>query len=115
MAITKFKKGVFNYGNERGIQLDAPDGPKLTFQKQGSKTFNPANLVDGAGESTTVTVTGAKLGDYARESFSLDLQGITVTAYVSAADTVTVRFQNESGGALDLASGTLKVVVERFA
>jgi hypothetical protein len=34
-----------------------------------------------------------------------------VTAYVSAADTVTVRLQNESGGAIDLASGTLRVRV----
>jgi hypothetical protein len=28
---------------------------------------------------------------------------------VSAANTVSVRFQNESGGVLDLASGTLRV------
>jgi hypothetical protein len=60
-----------------------------------------------------VTVTGAALGDFARASFSLNLQGITVTAWVSAADTVSVRFQNESGGALDLASGTLRVKVEK--
>jgi hypothetical protein len=77
----------------------------------GSATFNPADLADGAGETTTVTATGAALGDFALASFSLDLQGITVTAYVSAADTVTVRLQNESGGAIDLASGTLRVRV----
>jgi hypothetical protein len=46
-------------------------------------------------------------------SFSLDLQGITVTAYVSAANTVSVRFQNESGGTLDLGSGTLRVRVRK--
>lgn len=44
---------------------------------------------------------------HALASFSLALQGIIVTAYVSAADTVSVRFQNESGGTLDLGSGTL--------
>jgi hypothetical protein len=77
----------------------------------GSATYDPPSLIDGAGTTTTVTVTGAALGDFALASFSLDLQGISVTAYVSAADTVSVRFQNESGGTLDLASGTLKARV----
>ncbi len=74
----------------------------------GSATYDPPSLADGAGATTTVTVTGATLGDYADATFSLDLQGITVTAWVSAANTVSVRFQNESGGTLDLASGTLR-------
>jgi parallel beta-helix repeat protein len=77
----------------------------------GSATYNPGNLADGDGTTTTVTVTGAALGDYASASFSLDLQGITLTAWVSATDTVSVRFQNESNGALDLASGTLRAKV----
>ena len=77
----------------------------------GTATFNPADLADGTGELTTVAVTGAALGDIALASFSLDLAGITVTAYVSEADVVTIRFQNESGGSVNLASGTLKAVV----
>jgi hypothetical protein len=80
---------------------------------EGSATFDPANLVDGAGETTTVTVTGAALGDFAEASFSQNLQGITLTAWVSAANTVSVRFQNETGGTLDLASGTLRAAVRR--
>lgn len=74
-------------------------------------TYDPGSLADGAGTTTTVTVTGAALGDIALASFSLDLQGITLTAWVSATNTVSVRFQNESGGTLDLASGTLKAMV----
>lgn len=78
----------------------------------GSATYDPASLADGAGATTTVTVTGAALGDYVENvSFSLDLQGITLTAWVSAANTVSVRFQNESGGVLDLGSGTLRAKV----
>lgn len=88
------------------VTVTAPD-----TNLRGSATFNPTNLVDAAGETTTVTVTGAALGDFALASFSLDLQGITVTAWVSAANTVSVRFQNESGGALNLASGTLRALV----
>lgn len=86
------------------------------FDFEGSATFDPGSLVDAAGVTTTVTVTGAALGDFVDSvSFSLDLQGITLTAYVSAANTVAVRFQNESGGTLDLASGTLRVRVARAA
>jgi hypothetical protein len=78
----------------------------------GNATYDPANLADGAGVTTTVTVTGAALGDYVEGlSFSLDLQGILLTGYVSAANTVGVRFQNETGGAINLASGTLRAKV----
>lgn len=79
----------------------------------GSTTFNPASLVDGAGETTTVTVTGAALGDFAEVSFSLTTSGISITAWVSAANTVSVRFQNESGGLLDIGSGTLRARVKQ--
>lgn len=78
----------------------------------GSATYDPASLVDGAGATTTVTVTGAVLGDYVvGVSFDKDLQGILLTGWVSDADTVSVRFQNETGGTLDLASGTLRAMV----
>lgn len=77
----------------------------------GTATYDPANLVDGAGVTTTVTVTGAALGDLVVVSFSLDLQGILLTGYVSSANTVSVRFQNETGGAIDLASGTISAKV----
>lgn len=83
----------------------------IGYLLDGTATYDPASLADGAGATTTVTVTGAALGDFAVASFSLDLQGITLTAWVSAANTVSVRFQNESGGVLDLASGTLKARV----
>lgn len=77
----------------------------------GSVAYDPPALVDGAGTSTTVTVSGAVLGDFAVASFNPSVAGLTVTADVTAADTVTVRLQNESGGALDLAAGTLRVKV----
>jgi hypothetical protein len=89
-------------------------GTGFTFEKllTGSATYDPGSLGDGAGVTTTVTATGAVPGDFVEGvSFSNDLSGITVTAYVSSGDTVSVRFQNESGGTLDLASGTLSVRV----
>jgi hypothetical protein len=82
---------------------------------EGSATYDPASLNDGDGATTTVTVTGAALGDFVKTSFSLDLQGITTTAWVSAADIVSVRFQNETGGTIDLGSGTLRARVRPAA
>ena len=74
----------------------------------GTATYDPGSLADGQGVTTAVTVTGAALGDFVDVSFSQDLQGITMTAWVSAANTVSVRFQNETGAPIDLPSGTIK-------
>lgn len=74
----------------------------------GSATYDAANLVDKAGESTNITVTGAALGDFALISTGIDMSGITVTGYVSAADTVTLRVQNETTGTLDINSQTIR-------
>lgn len=74
-----------------------------------SVTYDPPSLNDGDGTTTTVTATGATLGQYVQCSFSLDTQGIILYPWVSAADVVSVRFQNETGGIIDLGSGTLKV------
>ncbi len=77
-------------------------------------TLDVASLADGVGASSTITVPGVALGDIViGRSLSVSAAGITVTADVTAADTVVVRFQNESGGTLDLASATLRVVVGR--
>ncbi len=74
-------------------------------------TFDPASLADGAGETKQVTVTGAALGDYVLVSAPYDLQDISVTGYVQAANTVEIRVQNESTATVDLASGTWRVRV----
>ena len=79
--------------------------------RNGSTTYDPASLNDGDGVTTTVTVTGAVMGEFAVASFSLDLQGVQLAAWVSAADTVSVRFQNETTAPVDLASGTLRARV----
>lgn len=81
----------------------------------GSATVDPGNIAAGGTETHNITVTGAVLGDYAVPSFSLSLQGLVMTAYVSAADTVTVVLFNPTGGAIDLASGTMRArVLKRF-
>ena len=77
--------------------------------------LNAGNLVDGAGETDDVTVAGVALGDMViGASLGVDLVGLTVTGYVSAANTVKFRIQNESGSTVDLASATMKIVVVRM-
>ena len=79
-----------------------------------SSTLDLASAIDAAGISTTLTVPGVALGDMVLGiAMGVSTQGITVTGNVTAADTVIIRFQNESGGTLDLASTTLRVLVGR--
>ena len=78
-------------------------------------TLDAGSLVDGAGETDTVTVPGVALGDMVLGvSFAVDEAGMSVTAYVSAANTVSIRVQNESGGTVDLASCKIRLVVGRL-
>lgn len=77
----------------------------------GSDTWDPGSIAAGAEEVKEITVTGAALGDFVNVSFSLDVEDLTLTAQVTAADTVTVQLSNNTGGAIDLAEGTVYVKV----
>jgi hypothetical protein len=79
-------------------------------------TLDFGNTAAGACTDLTVTVPGAVSGDVV----CLGVPNASVPAngsffpWVSAADTVTVRFTNNSAGALDPASGDFRVMVTRF-
>jgi predicted RNA methylase len=74
----------------------------------GSAVVDVANLVDGAGATGSITVTGAALGDIVLGvSADEDLVDMVVTAYVQAANTVEFRVQNESGSTVNLATTTV--------
>ena len=76
---------------------------------EGSATFNAPSIASQGTTTTTITVIGAVLGDYAHVSFNLSLQGLIATAYVSAADTVTIILFNPTGSDIDLASASATV------
>lgn len=80
----------------------------------GSATWDAGSIADGDEEVTEITVTGAALGDFVQVSFSLDVADLTLTAQVTAANTVTAQLSNNTGGAIDLASGTLTVRVYKI-
>ncbi len=99
------------------IRVDGPiiigGGRPIVKHYSATKAWDPSNVLAGAQTSTTVTVTGAALGDEVTCSFSLDLQLMQLTGYVSATDTVTCVLRNGTGAPIDLASGTLRASVWR--
>ena len=74
-------------------------------------TVDLASIADAASLGTTVAVPGAKLGDFAMVSCSLDVVDLSLTADVTAANVVTFVLNNNTGGAVDLASATFRVKV----
>ena len=111
--------------------LDGPNAPPTFYINDGSRavelpvrvvgslfgtaTWNPASVADGAASAAvTVSVPGADPGDPARAGLTtLTTAGAYLQATVTAADTVSVILVNRSGGAVDPASGTLTVVVDK--
>jgi len=103
-----------------------PGGGSLTGTQVGLHTFavtqvkttttwNASSIAVGGMEAKDVTVTGAALGDFAVASLSVDVSDLTVSASVTATNTVTVVLANNTAAAVDLASATLAVLVFKSA
>jgi hypothetical protein len=77
---------------------------------QSTLSATPGTITSGSSYlSSAITVTGAVLGDIVIPSFSLDLVGCSISAYVSAANTAKVVITNNTGGSVTLGAGTLTV------
>jgi len=77
-------------------------------------TTDPPSIAAGATATVDFAVPGAALGDYVLIAPPYDFGGLEPgTPYVSAADTVSLTLRNNTGGAIDLASGGWKVKVLR--
>jgi hypothetical protein len=76
-------------------------------------TLDLGNAATGSGTfaSADVTVTGAALGDMVLVSLGVDTVDAVVAGAVTAANTVTVTLLNNTAGAVDLASTTVKILV----
>jgi hypothetical protein len=72
------------------------------------RVWNPPSLAAGDQTTATSTVAGAEVGDMVLISFSQDLQGMQLTAYVSATDTVVTVLRNGTAGTIDLGGGLMK-------
>ena len=77
----------------------------------GSGTLDFSNTAAQTSADLTITVTGASVGDEAIVSPPAFPANSMYSAFVSATNTVTVRFNNYSAGAIDPASGNFNVTV----
>lgn len=98
MAVTVGNKGAWQF---QGL-FDA-----IPFQD------NAATLTAAAGAETEVAITvpGAALGDIVIAGVNADTAGASLTADVTAADTVTVTLANATASTVTIASKTIKGVV----
>jgi len=92
-------------GNQGSVDINGP----IKITTTTTTTWDPGSIADGDEEAKEITVTGALLGEFALASFSLDVQDLALSVSVTAADTVTAVLSNNTGGAIDLGSGTLRV------
>ena len=77
-------------------------------------TIDFGSVADGDEAVDTIAVPGVALGDVViGVSASVDVADLNLTAAVTAANEVTVQVNNNTGGAIDLASAVYKVVVGR--
>lgn len=95
------------FGNEPQVT-----GPRDLLR--GSKTYDWPDLATASQQSTTVTVSGAALGDSVETpSMTTALNGTRLWGEVTATDTVTVYQRNDTGANVNVASGTLRVWVRK--
>lgn len=112
---------AYTYGDTRypadfigGIAVGG-GGATYTKLLKGSTTFDWPSVADGGTSSTTVTVTGVAAGDLCEASMTtVTPTGVWLVANYESSNTVRVTLHNESGSAVDLASGTLLVIAKRI-
>jgi len=79
---------------------------------KGEVIWSPGLIADGNEAATTVTVSGANMGDYVLVSSSIDAVDLTLVGQVTAAGVVTIQLGNWTGSSVTpTASSTYYVMV----
>jgi len=106
-SVTDFVAGQ---GKEyTGTGTHAFDPPRVLT---GTAAWTPGAIGADAGVTTTVTVTGAALGDPCEPGYNQVLAaGLILSAQVTAANTVTVQIRNVTAGSITPTAGTVRATV----
>lgn len=99
------------FGEGGPAMLTSPPLPQLLAAS--ASFFNPPSIAPGGSTTTVIDAPGAVLGDFVTPSFGISLNGISLSAYVSADNFVTVVFANNTAGAIDLASGMVRALITK--
>lgn len=97
--------------NRNRYQFQSVFGECIVYQG----TLNLADAATGSGTfaSSDITIQGAALGDFVFVSMGIDTVDAVVAGAVTAADTVTVTLLNNTAGAVNLDSTTVRIVVAK--
>lgn len=87
--------GNYVYGAFSGAYIAGVALPRMK-----SLSWTPGSINSGRSATTTITVSGATLGNQVEAYCGASLGGLTLTGYVSATDTVTLLLSNVSAGDL---------------
>jgi hypothetical protein len=111
MSTTTFSGPIVSLNGFSG-----PTGLNLTSVLGASSALNFGSIATTASADLTITVTGAAVGDTVALALpAAPAAGIVFNAFVSAANTVTVRATNVTADAVDPASATYAVTVFKTA
>jgi hypothetical protein len=107
MALTTFSGPVRSLNG-----FIAGNGNTITKVLSGSSSLDFGSISAVSQASLTITVTGAAVGDEVIMALpAAPAAGIVFNAFVSAADTVTIRASNITASAVDPAAATYGVIV----
>jgi hypothetical protein len=107
MALTTFSGPVRSLNG-----FIAGNGNTITKVLSATASLDFTSISAASQASLTITVTGAAVGDEVIMALpAAPAAGLVFNAFVSAADTVTIRASNISGSPVDAAAATYGVIV----
>jgi hypothetical protein len=111
-----FLSGNTFSGNKNGSESIVGMTAIATPMFHGTAVFSPGTLANGTSAGGGFTLPGAALGDMCVVGYGANLQGVKLFAWVNAANSVTARFENNTGTSINLSSANVWVaVVKRFS
>lgn len=82
--------------------------------RRADAAWTPGLIAANQTGSILLTVPEATLGDFVHASLNIDLQQLTLSAYVESAGAVRVLVANNTGGNVTLGASTVRVYVRPF-